>query len=1531
MRASFRFYLLRALFLCITALSTNASADYADEILAAVNNQYNEEEDEGYVINFTGVSIVEYIRFVSKILGINFIFDETELQFNVTIVSEEPVSGKNVLSALIQVLRIHNLRLIEQNGSLLITSNAGVNAIAPVIAEAIPGSQEKKGPLVTRIFLIKNTSAEAIAEVVRPLLSTAALIEVMAGSNLLIVSDILTNVDQIAELLVSLDSPQSHLEIDTFECKNHTPQVLVSLAAQILSPFQQGKTLLLVPQLETNSIFIVSTTALIERAISVLEDLDSEAKGKVGLERPEGKLFLYKIRFQSPEFLLQSLQNIADQMKDAPMASPDLLQALRSAKSIKDTHSLMFMGDEDSLNKIEEMLSSLDVEKPLVKVLPKERLFLYKIQHKSPQFLLQSLKQILSEMQEADKVSPELAKSLESVQWIKDSHSLMFMGDDESIATIQEILSTVDTPAAALGAPGFFLFPLKTASKDQVQAWLNQIADNLSEAPSPDEALIDTIRSAKWIEASNSLFFTGNEYSINRLKEILSSFDFTKELPPKAPNFWVYRPAVRKGEEIEAHVKEVTDNLKAAGLTNPPLLHALESMQWSSSANTLTFTGDADSLNEIKTIVQEYDTAKPAVAQAPNFWVYHPVNRKGEEIEAHVKEVTASLKDSGLTNPALLNALQSLRWTPSTNTLTFTGDADSLDEIKIIVQEYDTAKEAVPGASHFWVYHPAVRKGEEIEAHVKEVTANLKAAGLTNPPLLKALASMQWSPSANTLTFTGDTDSLNEIKVIVEQYDTVKPTAPGAPHFLVYHPVHRKGEEIEAHMQEVTANLKASGLTNPPFLSALESMRWSPSTNTLTFTGDESSLDEIKTIVEGYDLKGEAVDLSAQLAAKKTSFFIYKPISKSPEEIQHSLAEIASDLEASGLADPLLLSTLSTVRYVESTQSFLFTGSLDSLEKVSGLLTRIDLPTEERVSIQKIGEETFLIYKIQFVTANQLLASLKALTSDLAQNEQINRSLIKTLNSAKWVQETNSLLFIGPEKSLEEVERLAKQFDLPSLAKPGEALIEPRETPSSYLLYTPKYQSGPELILMVVEFKDHLAQIGIVDKALFDTVSHLKWVEKSHAILISGAPSSITKVEELLERFDEPVKGEGLPTTIQALETTSFLVYKLQYNQGSAIQEALQKIAKEFSAKDGAINKTMLDAIQSLQWIQITNSLVSTGTSLALEKLKELIRNLDVPLKQVFIEVLLIETTLENTQDFGLQWGSKTQYLNKFSMATGNFPGGSVSPSPFNLNDIGKPLAQGGPLRTPIASDVPFASQGFDLGIIGDIILHRGLSFISLGSLVNALQTDSDSVIILNPKIITQDNNNSTVFVGQNIPFVGSQVNNTSNNTLLTTNVEYRDIGLSLSITPTLSTSDIVTLDIVTDISEQLGPATPLGSSGVAGITTSHTSLNTRVTVPNRHFLILSGMLRDAKDHARTQIPCLGGLPLLGAAFSQNSRDNRKSNIIIFLKPYIINSFDEYLQLTENQELLLKEESGPEIVGEEIDAGLEWVKTPEDN
>ena len=89
-------------------------------------------------------------------------------------------------------------------------------------------------------------------------------------------------------------------------------------------------------------------------------------------------------------------------------------------------------------------------------------------------------------------------------------------------------------------------------------------------------------------------------------------------------------------------------------------------------------------------------------------------------------------------------------------------------------------------------------------------------------------------------------------------------------------------------------------------------------------------------------------------------------------------------------------------------------------------------------------------------------------------------------------------------------------------------------------------------------------------------------------------------------------------------------------------------------------------------------------------------------------------------------------------------------------------------------------------------------------------------------------------------------------------------------------------------------------------------------------------MLQDSKSHFKSGIPCLGGLPVIGLAFSSNQRLYTKTNVIIFIRPRIINSFDEYRQITENQEDLYRDESGLPLLKEEFDAGLDWVKTPDD-
>ena len=200
---------------------------------------------------------------------------------------------------------------------------------------------------------------------------------------------------------------------------------------------------------------------------------------------------------------------------------------------------------------------------------------------------------------------------------------------------------------------------------------------------------------------------------------------------------------------------------------------------------------------------------------------------------------------------------------------------------------------------------------------------------------------------------------------------------------------------------------------------------------------------------------------------------------------------------------------------------------------------------------------------------------------------------------------------------------------------------------------------------------------------------------------------------------------------------------------------------------------------------------------------------------------------------------------------------------------------------------------------------------------------DGDSTIVLNQKIITQDNKNSKIFVGDNIPFTGSVISTAGHQHQTTANIEYRDIGVNLSITPMLGEGDIITLDIAEEITEtvpdhnaHLNP-----NQNVNGIRTTKTNMATHVHVPDKHFLVLSGMIRNAKSHHKSGLPCLGGLPYIGAAFSKTRETDEKRNVIIFVRPHIINSFDDYKKVTETQEEIYQRQSDPA----DFESGLKLI------
>jgi len=391
--------------------------------------------------------------------------------------------------------------------------------------------------------------------------------------------------------------------------------------------------------------------------------------------------------------------------------------------------------------------------------------------------------------------------------------------------------------------------------------------------------------------------------------------------------------------------------------------------------------------------------------------------------------------------------------------------------------------------------------------------------------------------------------------------------------------------------------------------------------------------------------------------------------------------------------------------------------------------------------------------------------------------------------------------------------------------------------------------------------------------------------------------------ERMIAALDPP-----LPEGVEP----QFWVYKLKYHAGNEIEETIKKISADLATKPGTSVK-YLNALRSIQWVKSTNSLVCTGDNESLVSVSRLVETLDAPLRQVFIEVLVIETDVRKSSEFGLQWAAGGKYRDSVGFGTGNFIPGGGAPFAFSFQNTGPGQPPSGPNQIPMG-------HGFDLGVIGDIIMHKGRSFLTLGSLISALQRDGDSTIVLNQKIITQDNKNSTIFVGDNIPFTGSIVSTVGQSQQTTANVEYRDIGVTLSITPKLGEEDVITLDITEEITEiipTMGQA--VSNSQVNGIQTTKTNMMTHVHVPDKHFLVLSGMIRNTKMHHKTGIPCLGGLPIIGAAFSKNEKLDEKKNVIIFVRPQIVHSMEDYGKITDKQEALFESQAAPRDFKEGVD------------
>jgi type II secretory pathway component GspD/PulD (secretin) len=1424
------------------------SYEHEETLMPSQDHLSGSQKRPTYTINFANVSIKEYIKFISKIANLNFVYNEQDLNFNITITSEEPTDLSNILSALIQVLRIHDLSLIDDGINLVINRAPNAPQIGTVISDQIPYDKSSVPVIVTRVFKIRNANPASLVAVLQSLLSQSAIIEISRETRHLIITDSAINIDKVVDLLQTLDAPQSPLEIDAYTAAHNSVNNLVLLATQIILPLSEGNPVIMVPQPVTNTIFIVSTPFLIEKTLAVLEDLDAVPLAKKDKILSGDNILLYQLQYKASLILEKALQQISENLEDLGYSPEGLLETLQTSKYIPETNSLLFTGDPITLKKVQEILSSVDVPgKPLPNS-QNSSFYIYKPSHKSLHDLANIIQNFVKNLDDSNFSDGNLINTIKSLKILESSGTLIFTGDQQSVNEVQGIITTLDVPSQAdlaLLSKKFYLYHIKEATEEQLSKSLTTLAENLESDQYPDQDLISTIDNMKWLRDTHSILFTGSEKSLKQLQDLLPTFDVPSTAILDLAEFYMYTPANLQGQDLLNAVEALSKNLKESGLANPLLLKTLANARWIPASNSLVFTGPTDALNRIKTLMPTIDK-DPNASDKVTVFVYHAMH---------------------IPLPFLSKALHNL-------------------------------EENLP-------------KDDELH---------------------QLISTMKVADESHSLVFKGPVTSIAKLKEILQILDTQEQAhlAGGTSTYFIYKLKNTSGDLVIQELEKIVKNLNSSGFSDKDFINAIHTIEWIKSTNSLYVAGSPEALKKVKELFEEFD-----VVTQGQVSS---DYLIYKPIHISGHDMLLKLNAIEKGLQSSGLSNPELLSSISTAQFIENNNTLIFTGTTASIEHIKNILAFVE-SEESGTSIKEFGKKTYLIYKLKYLLSSQLMGYLHSIAGDLLASKSDETSLAAAIESAKFIQETNSVIFTGTAPALDELQKVIAQFDIPSLAP--QVAINP---PQAYLVYQPQFQTAGALIQILHDFQTQLMNAGLQEPDLFHTISSLKLLEKTGSITIAGTDASVKQVEELLKKFDV---SQGADQCIEhpASQDLSFLIYKLKYHQGSEIEDALKKIAMDLSKKqpEGSPKNDLAQSIESVQWIQVTNSLLGTGTPKSLSKLKNLIENIDTPLSQIFIEVLVIETDITHSLDFGLRWGSQGNYLNKLGYSTGAFPQFAETSSTTTdpLNSFNSTLQKVNASTTPTGSSIPF-STGFGLGVIGDLIYHKGKSYTALGSLIDAIRQDGDTTIVLSQKVITQDNKPATIFVGDNIPFTGSTVQNAgSNATVVSANLEYKDIGVSLNLTPRVGDNGLITISIDQEITEDLsssgnnstastGSSSASGGSitnpNVFGITTSKTSMQTQATVPDRHFLVFSGMMRNTKVKQRTGIPCLGGLPIIGAAFSDTNTQIEKHNLIIFVRPEIITTFRVYKDITEKQEDLFRSQA----IAEDFDQGLELVKSPDD-
>jgi general secretion pathway protein D len=283
-----------------------------------------------------------------------------------------------------------------------------------------------------------------------------------------------------------------------------------------------------------------------------------------------------------------------------------------------------------------------------------------------------------------------------------------------------------------------------------------------------------------------------------------------------------------------------------------------------------------------------------------------------------------------------------------------------------------------------------------------------------------------------------------------------------------------------------------------------------------------------------------------------------------------------------------------------------------------------------------------------------------------------------------------------------------------------------------------------------------------------------------------------------------------------------------------------------------------------------TNSIIINAPDAIYNNLRAVLDKLDVRPEQVYVEALIAEITSDKAAEFGIQWQS-----------VGPAGSGDNSARGFGGTNFGGP----GQNIFGISQNPASAGAGLNVGVVKGTINIPGVGqILNMTALLRALETDTDVNILSTPTLLTLDNEEARIVIGQNVPFITGQYALSGSATTPTPfqTIERYDVGLTLRIKPQISEGGTVRLQIYQEVSSVVDSSNP------AGLITNKRAVESTIVVQDGQIAVIGGLLQDSVKDGVQKVPLLGDIPGLGALFRYNTRSHSKTNLMLFLRPVVL-------------------------------------------